>query len=57
MESLESLIFTDYIQEEEYEDGIEWEGKIRKVESLTKEFRLKKTRVCLDLISYLRVYF
>ena len=55
-QNIEQIVFSDYICDEEYDDGVEWEGKIRDVDQLTKEFRLKETSVCFDLLAYIRVF-
>lgn len=54
---LEELVFNEYVDDDEYEDGIEWAGVKHTIDDLTKEFRLKSSKVCLDFITYLRVYF
>lgn len=33
-----------------------WCGQKRSIDELTKEFRLKRSKLCLDFITYLRLY-
>ncbi|KAL4489194.1 hypothetical protein ABPG72_006258 [Tetrahymena utriculariae] len=55
--NLDELVYIDYVDDDEYDNGIMWCGQKRSIEELTKEFRLKKSKLCLDFITYLRVYF
>lgn len=54
---IDEMIYTDYVDDDEYDEGIQWKGVLRSIDDLTKEFRLKRTKICLDFITYLRVYF
>ncbi len=52
----EKMVFVNFLNDKEFESGkVEKVGLL--VENLTNEFKLKKNKLSLDFLSFLRVFF
>ena len=53
--NLQEVIFDDHITNEEAVKGIKWRDRVVFYPELSKEFRVKKSKLCEDIFSFLRV--
>lgn len=53
--NVKDCLYSDYITYNEWENGVTIQGVKMPVEMLSKEFRIKDSVLCEDLLNYMRI--